>query len=238
MTYLRGEITKVSTVKEKDIRFIFDTLYKDYYDGVTYEGYFRDHFKEKEYVILLKTEEGIIKGFSLQQVLQIDIEGQEVAILWAGDILVHPDYWGKNEYRLKLSELCLQLHKEYHPQKLVYRLSTPKGYKTYRVVPNLFRKFYPSPDYNFYPEFESKVIDKILSKKYPPEIYDKERKLLVVNDEDHRLAAGFAQVTEEKLKDPLIRCFYENNPDYARGNEIPVIAPIFPENIKEQKHFF
>ena len=35
MTYLRGEIIKVDTLKDEEVRLIFDTLYKDYYDGVT-----------------------------------------------------------------------------------------------------------------------------------------------------------------------------------------------------------
>ena len=39
----------------------------------------------------------------------------------------------------------------------------------------------------------------------------------------------------DKLKDPFIRCFYENNPDYARGNEIPVISRITPDNLKVQE---
>ncbi len=233
MSFLKGKIEKPKSLPDETVEFIFETLYKDYYDGVTYEGYFKDHFKEKDYVILLSTEDDVIKGFSLQQVIPVQVDGKDVLVLWAGDILVHPDFWGKNEYRLKLSELCLKLHQE-NPEKLVYRLATPKGYKTYRVVQNLFHKFYPSPDYDYYPEFESKIIDQILSSKYPPDIYDKDRKLLVVREDDHRLAAGFAQITPDKLKDPFIKCFYDRNPDYARGNEIPVISRITPDNLKPQ----
>ncbi len=233
MTFLKGEIRDVKSVSDEVVRRIFDDLYKDYYDGVTYDGYFRDHFKEKDYVILLSTN-GAIRGFSLQQVLRTRVDGEEAVVLWAGDILVHPDYWGKNEYRLKLFELCMKLYDE-NPGKRVYRLATPKGYKTYRVAHNLFHTYYPSPDHNYYPEFEAAIIDDILSSKYPPEIYHKEEKLLVVREDDHRLAKGFAQVTPDKLNDPIIKCFYENNPDYTRGNEIPVIARITPENLKPQE---
>ncbi|RLC17360.1 MAG: hypothetical protein DRI57_09900 [Deltaproteobacteria bacterium] len=235
MGFLQGEIREIKSVTDEEVRIVYDRLYKDYYDGVTYDGYFKDHFKEKDYVILLSAD-GVIQGFSLQQIIytKIDNDNKEIVILWAGDILVHPDFWGKNEYRVKLAELCLMLYNE-NPDKLVYRLATPKGYKTYGVVQNLFHKFYPSPDYNYYPEFESKIIDKVLSSKYPPEIYNKESKTLIVKDNDHRLAKGFAQVTPDKLKDPFIRCFYENNPDYARGNEIPVISRITPDNLKVQE---
>ncbi len=94
----------------------------------------------------------------------------------------------------------------------------------------LFHTCYPTPDHNYHPEFEAAIIDDILSSKYPPGIYNK-KKLLVVGEDDHRLAKGFARVTPAKLNDPIIKCFYENNPDYARGNEIPVIARITPENL-------
>jgi len=232
MTFLQGEIREMGSITDDEIEFIFNTLYKDYYNGVTYDGYFKNHFREKDYVILLSTD-GVIKGFSLQQVIHTKIETEEIVVLWAGDILVHPDFWGKNDYKIKLSELCLMLYNK-NPDKLIYRLATPKGYKTYRVVHNLFNVFYPSPANNYYPEFEGKIIDKILSSKYPPEIYSKENKLLVAKKDDHRLADGFAQITPEKLNDPLIKCFYENNPDYAKGDEIPVISKITPDNLKIQ----
>lgn len=235
MKLLKGEIRTVKSVTDEEIKFIFDTLYKDYYDGVSYEDYFLEHFKEKDYVLLFLID-GIIKGFSLQQVIPITVDDKEVLVLWAGDILIHPDFWGKNDYRYQLSMLCSKLYEE-NPEKLVYRLATPKGYKTFKIIPKLFHEYYPSPAYNDYPEFEAKIVDKILSSKYPATIYQKDKMMLVVPDGDHRLKEGFAQITSDKMSDPLIKFFYERNPDYARGNEIPVISPIRPDNLKSQQKY-
>lgn len=40
MEFLKGQIRPVQSVTDEEIKFIFDTLYKDYYDGVTFEDYF------------------------------------------------------------------------------------------------------------------------------------------------------------------------------------------------------
>ena len=157
-------------------------------------------------------------------------------MLWAGDIMIDPEYWGKNDYRYQLSALCSKLHQE-NPNKLIYRLTTPKGYKTFKIVPKLFQQYYPSPEHNYYPEFEAKVIDKILLSKYTTDVYDQEKKILVPKEDAHRLADNFAQITADKLSDPLIKFFYERNPDYAKGNEIPVISQITPENLRPQKRY-
>lgn len=61
--------------------------------------------------------------------------------------------------------------------------------------------------------------------------------MLIVPEGDHRLKEGFAQVTPDKMADPLVKFFYDRNPGYARGNEISIISPIRPENLKPQKRY-
>ena len=73
--------------------------------------------------------------------------------------------------------------------------------------------------------------------KYTTDVYDQEKKILVPKEDAHRLADNFAQITADKLSDPLIKFFYERNPDYAKGNEIPVISQITPENLRPQKRY-
>ena len=228
---LTGEVVATHTVLEEDIRFIFDTLYEPYYAGVTYGGYFRDNFLGRPAVILLRDSKGVIRGFSLQQFLEYTVQGKECLVLWAGDINVHPDFWGKHNYRATLAGLCRKLYDE-NPDKLVYRVSTPKGYKTYRVNQSLFHKFYPSPDYNYYPEFEGELVDQVVLSKYPVELYDRTTRVL---QDDHSLSDGYAAITEKQLQDPFIKCFVDRCPGWAKGQEIPVVAPIHPDNIKEQK---
>ncbi len=233
MSFLTGEIKETSSVSTEDINYIFHSLYKDYYDGVD-EAYFLNNFRARDYALIFSTASGEIKGFSLQEIIPTEVEGKKVLVLWAGDILIHPDYWGKNDYRIKLAAFCLKIHEE-NPDKLVYRLTTPKGHKTYMIVPKLFHRFYPSPEHNYYPDFEGKVIDNILLYKYTPEVYNKEKKILIPEEDAHRLATGFAQINDALLENPYIKCFYERNPDYQRGNEIPVISQITSENLKEQR---
>lgn len=237
MSFLKGKIEETRSVSDQDIREIFNGLYKNYYKGVD-EAYFLNNFRQRDYALLFSIEgQEEIKGFSLQEVIPMSIDGKEIVVIWAGDILIHPDYWGKNDYKLKLSEFCVKILEE-NPDKFVYRIATPKGYKTYKIVQKLVHQFYISPDNPDYPTLEGKIIDKVLLSKYPPHIYNSHTKMVVPEPEEdaHRLSDGFAQIGAKELEDPYIRFFYEKNPDYARGNEIVTIAPITPENLVHYKH--
>jgi len=69
-------------------------LYESCYDGASRER-FNEDFNDKQWVILIIEREGKkIVGFSTQKVFQSEVDGKPVRVLFSGDTIILPEYWG------------------------------------------------------------------------------------------------------------------------------------------------
>src|SRR5579862_3718341 len=68
-------------------------LYAAHYD-FTDEARFHSDLSEKQAVILLRAPEGRVVGFSTQMWMPAQVDDRRVHILFSGDTIIHPAYWG------------------------------------------------------------------------------------------------------------------------------------------------
>ena len=77
------------------------------YAGVSAERFTRD-LSEKQYVILLSARRsGELVGFSTLRVAEEQVEGRSVEVVFSGDTVIHPDYWGQKELQVRFGRFML-----------------------------------------------------------------------------------------------------------------------------------
>ena len=223
---LNGEIVEAHLLNEKEKENMY-ILMNEFYDDVTPVAFMKD-LREKDYCILLLDENGEIKGFSTQKIMNLDINGENIFGVFSGDTIIHKNYWGSLELYKIFAQYFINYGKKY---KFFYWFLISKGYKTYKMLPLFFNHFYPNYKVKT-PKFEQAIMDSFGKFKYPQE-YDKRTGVICYKGIKDRLKEGVADITEKQLKDKNIEFFIQENPDYFKGNDLVCVAQIVEENLKK-----
>lgn len=222
---LTGRLVRVIDVTEAEHAGMF-SLMEAYYENVD-RSTFQSHLAEKDWVILLEDPvHHLVRGFSTQMLLTVEVGQRPMRALFSGDTIVHKDYWAQNPLAHVWGNFALSLIDDHDGEPLVWFLTT-KGYKTYRFLPVFFHEFYPRYD-AVTPTWAAELIDMLARYKYPAGCDS--GGLLRWGHGGCRLRDGVAEVTEPRLHDPHVQYFAERNPDHALGDELCCIAPLKREN--------
>lgn len=216
---LRGIIVKINELSETDVENMF-CLMSAYYENIKREKFTSD-LSRKSNAILLKDENGAIKGFSTL----VFYEFSSTNLLFSGDTIIHHDFWTNND--LMSVWLNFAIQKASTLDAPLYWLLISKGYKTYKYLPLVYKEYYPKLGAKM-PEFEQKLMDEFCTKFYPEQYTDG---LLLNDGSNDYLKAEFAQIPENKLKDKHIKFFLEKNPNYANGDELVCLTLLSKENL-------
>lgn len=196
----------------------------------------REHFEsdlaEKESVILLRDlKEGQIQGFSTLMRISMAIEGREIVAFFSGDTIVAQEFWGETILSRLWSQTVFaeadRIRSE-SPDTLVFWYLICSGYKTWRFLPVFFKEFYPHPDRQTPPEI-NRILDALGERKFPGEYYPEEG--VVRFRSATPLRQGVADVTEERLRDPLISFFQRINAGHINGDELACLTEISRGNL-------
>ncbi|HMC65975.1 MAG TPA: hypothetical protein VKI65_13635 [Gemmataceae bacterium] len=198
-----------------------------HYENVALPAFEAD-LAEKQWVILVRDpRDGGVCGFSTQMLLDVEVEGRPMQVLFSGDTIIARDRWGDSALAQVWGRLALSLI-DAHPGIERYWFLISKGYKTYRFLPVFFREYYPRPG-TVTPPWAKAVIDALGRHKYRT-AYDPHAGVVRAEGYKDRLRPGVADLTPERLKDPHVRFFSERNSGHARGDELCCIAPLTREN--------
>ena len=225
---LKGKVYEIKDVNDKDLDVMFQ-LMTDYYENIKKENFISD-FRKKENTIILRNENGEIKGFSTIVFHNLNINSKTVKILFSGDTIIHKDYWTHND--LANVWLRFAINKQLEINEPLYWLLISKGYKTYKYLNTFFKTYYPNP-YVQIPEPEQSIIDEF-GKIFYPDKYDKNAGILRMNKSKDYLKEEFAEIPHEKIKnDKVVKFFLEKNPEYYKGNELICITNLSMDNINK-----
>lgn len=182
---------------------------------------------EKDWVILLRTRDGALAGFSTQKLLSLAIGDRTVRFLFSGDTIVDRAHWNTPYLAGCFGHLMLRLMDAHGPDGLYWFLIS-KGFRTYRFLPVFFNRFWPAPDRATPPEMAA-ILDGIAFHKFGP-AYDRRAGIIRPPDGD-RLAPDLADIPAARRRDPHIAFFLARNPGFAQGDELACLAPIHPGNL-------
>jgi hypothetical protein len=206
-------------------------LLSTYFTG-TRRRQFDADLGEKESVVLLRdVDTGEIQGFSTFMRIEISVDGIDVVAFFSGDTIVDARYWGETILSRLWSKTvfaeagCIVAER---PSARVFWFLICSGYKTFRFLPVFFRRFYPNPEAPT-PENIQRILDTLGRTKFG-ERFDTASGI-VRFEHAAPLRRGIADVTEQRLRDPLIAFFTSVNPSHTRGDELACITEISRSNL-------
>ncbi|MGV8906881.1 MAG: hypothetical protein ACOH15_09805 [Acetobacterium sp.] len=223
---LVGKITEAHLLNEKDKETMYQ-LMNAFYDDVRPDAFDKD-LREKDYCILLLDEAGVIRGFSTQKIMKMEVNGENIIGVFSGDTIIHKDYWGSAELFKIFARYFINYGKQY---KTFYWFLISKGYKTYKMLPLFFDHFYPNYQEKT-PAVEQSIMNAFGKFKYPLE-YNQKTGVICYQGVTDKLKAGVADITEKRLKDKNIQFFIQANPDYFKGNDLVCLARLEEGNLKK-----
>ncbi|MCY1082779.1 hypothetical protein [Archangium lansingense] len=193
------------------------------YAGVSAERFARD-LADKQYVILLSARRsGELVGFSTLRVSEEQVEGRTVEVVFSGDTVIHPDYWGQKELQVRFGRFMLA-RKLRHPTRPLLWLLLSAGYKTYLLAVNHFPRTVPRHDWEAPTERVSFL--RTLAGRWFGEQYDGTKGTVRFAGTHYRVRDGVAPIDREAAAHPHIAFFARNNPAHIEGEELVCLAEI------------
>ena len=171
------------------------------YAGVSAERFTRD-LDEKQYVILLSARRsGELVGFSTLRVAEERVDGRAVEVVFSGDTVIHPDYWGQKELQVRFGRFMLA-RKLRRPLRPLLWLLLSGGYKTYLLAVNHFPRTVPRHDWEAPPERVSFL--RALATRWFGSQYDETRGTVRFAGSHYRVRDGVAPIDREAAAHPHI----------------------------------
>lgn len=207
----RSEVVERSELTRRDRDEMF-ALYTRYFAAHA-RMVFELDLAEKEWVILLRDDDGAIDGFST--LMRMHIAG--ATVFFSGDTIVDRVRWGTWDLPRMWGR-----HVFAHANGNAYWFLISSGYRTYRYLPLFFRDFYPR-DRAMKP-----LLDEIAAAKFG-HAYDA-RSGVIRLATPAPLREGISD-PELRMSNPHVRFFVEANPGHANGDELACLVRIDPSNL-------
>jgi len=206
-------------------------LLRAYFEG-TCRAQFDADLAEKESVLLLRDRDtGEIQGFSTLMPLKLTVDGRDIVAFFSGDTIVAAEYWGESILSRLWSRIVFEeadLIAAERPSTRVFWFLICSGYKTFRFLPVFFRQFYPHPEAAT-PDDVQRILDTLGQAKFGPR-YDAASGIVRL-EQPTPLRHGIADVTGQRLRDPLVAFFARRNPGHINGDELACITEISRSNL-------
>lgn len=197
-----------------------------HFDGVDWPT-FQTDLDEKNWVIVLEDEDGVLRGFSTLLVYCTQAPGKSATVVYSGDTIVERAWWGSPA----LPRTWIHSVKQFIPMdggSELYWLLLTSGFRTYRFLPVFFRSFYPRCDVQT-SKAAAGLLDAIAFERFGSR-YDV-RAGVVRFTRPQVLAPDLLDVREGRVEDPHVRFFLARNPGYIRGDELVCLTRIHDDNL-------
>lgn len=217
---LRARVVPVSTLTADDVDQMW-RVFERYYENVDRARFQRDLIA-KDDVIVLREPDGTLRGFSTLKNLTVEHEGHQHRAVFSGDTVVEREFWGDRSLGIAFL-LYLARKRLAHPLSPLWWILITKGYKTYLLMANNFREFWPRHDQPT-PATSAALIDALATHLFPD---DWRRDLGVVRFSTPmgQVRGGVAEITEDLRRSSAHAAFFEfANPGWRAGDELFCVA--------------
>ena len=213
---------------EVEARNLFE-IFRRHYDHVSWTSFQHDLLEKDYLLVLTDSVSGEVRGFSTQQIMNCEVAGQPLRVIFSGDTIIDRDFWGEQELVRSWCRFAGQVLAA-EPHKPLFWFLISKGYRTYLFLPLFYREFYPRRDATP-PEFEQEVMNVLAGRRFG-ENYDPLTGLVKFSEPHGQLTPELAEIPAGRRRHPHVEFFLSRNPGYARGDELVCLARIDPENMK------
>jgi hypothetical protein len=208
MSTLRGSIVAVQRLSTHDRDQMF-TVFARYYSGVTRTVFDKD-LDAKNDVILLRDDQGDIRGFSTLLKMTVRHGGRTHYGIFSGDTVVDRPFWGTRVLgHCFLRYLFIQrLRRPWSP---LWWFLISKGYKTYLIMANNFPEHWPRHEQDT-PADRQALLDAFAQTSFS-DAYDPDSGLLRFPESAGQLREGVAAACSTLIAgNERVRFFVERNP--------------------------
>lgn len=200
-------------------------LMEFHYANVFWDDFSRD-LSEKQWVILLFSQEKELVGFSTQVLLVSDLKTDECMVLYSGDTIIAKEYWGSITLPIAFYHLIEKI-RELHPHKNIYWMLISKGLRTYKFLSVFFNEYYPC-HFAQTPPFISDLMNHIGAKKFGTQ-FDAETGIIKAKPDGQFLKDTFQP--EIKTNNKVSAFFHTINSGYYKGDELLCMTAVCDSNI-------
>jgi hypothetical protein len=200
-------------------------LLRSHFIGVD-RATFEHDLLQKNWVILLEDERGILRGFSTLLVYPDSRDGRSLTIVYSGDTIVAREWWGSSALALTWLRAVRQLTPFYGSREVYWILLT-SGFRTYRFLPVFFRDFYPR--FGGVDTGAASLRDALAAAQFGDR-YDPSTGIVRLAH-PQVLAPELIEVPPQRARDPHVAYFLEHNPGYVDGDELACVTRIADDNL-------
>ena len=140
MPHLKAAVLEIRSL-DQPVRDAMFALFSRYYAG-TSRARFEQDMGEKDSVVLLRSEDGGICGFSTLVTFPFRHKGRDLRIVFSGDTIIERAHWGSQTFAYAWIRHIGRLARQ-APQMPLYWLLIVKGHRTYRYLPAFGLRFVP-----------------------------------------------------------------------------------------------
>lgn len=197
---------------------------EEYTEGT--EAGFRTSLRSKKYVVLIRDARSrALVGMGGVDVYPIEHEARRILVIYSGNLIFAPGVRGQSIVQREGFRVYLETRLR-HPRTPVWLFYDTFSFKSYLMLPNNFREFWPRHDRPTPPAIRD-LLDRLGQHRYGTD-WDAARG--ICRRGGRRLKAGVATITEEMLANEHIRYFHARNPGYRDGDMLAVLVPLTAGN--------
>lgn len=222
MSKLFARTANVAELSQEFKKSMFK-LFQTYYEN-THEEKFHKDLNAKEKSILLEDKEGSLRGFSTITEIQIQKKEKTIYGVFSGDTVIDSNFWGGTALTMEFFKNVLRV-KIKHPKSEVYWFLISKGFKTYLLLANNFKNYYPRYDKET-PDKHKEIIEHFAIDLYGDQ-YQKGKLIIKACEKFDRLKDSVAPISKVMSEEnPKIAFFEKMNPHWQEGDELCCIGKI------------
>lgn len=211
------------TIGQRDRMF---DLMSHYFDQVARPRFEAD-LHEKDSVVLIEDDTGVIQGFTTLRILWSTFQEEPIAAVYSGDTLLSPEYLGERGWLSTWARYVFARAKEL-PAQRVYWIFLAATYRSYQFLPGFFQEYYPHPDRPTPPAIAA-IVEGFIRQKFD-DPFDPASGIVSLREptpyrDDQRIVSPIPP------DDPVARFFVARNPGYLSGDLLACITTIDPANV-------
>jgi hypothetical protein len=220
-----GKILRVEDVDQDTVAQMYK-LFLQQFEEISLQDFTRD-LRQKNWLLLLSLDDGVLAGFSSIHVYQATVAGRSMLVAFSGDTVVDASTWRDSALSYYWMGAIDYLRRK-HQADRIYWFLLVSGYRTYRFLPVYSQSFYPRFDQQT-PADVQRVMDTLALQRYG-EHYDAAAGVVRL-EVPAILREPFRGIPVHRLKDPHIAFFAERNPGHLSGDELVCFAEISEDKL-------
>ena len=222
---MSGPLVRRSELPESTRAQMFE-LYRAQFENASRKQFDAD-LEKKNWVLLLRHDDGRLVGFSNMDVYKSDVGDGEMWLVYSGDTVVDSKTWNDPMLAYHLMGSFVWFRRHYECESLYWFLIV-SGYRTYRVLPVFSEVFYPRFDQPT-PDAVQELMHAVALERFDG-LYDPASGIVRL-DVPSILREEYRGIPDHRLGDPNIAYFAERNPGHPEGDALVCFCELSEETL-------